>query len=107
MKKTKINTNLLRKLSLKDKILKENCSISEAATAFEMLTCEAEEVLFNKESKPKHISDAVKLYQKGHSVQYSSVASGVKPSILINALKRIRAKTTTNYRFKEEFSWIA
>lgn len=107
MKKTKINTNLLRKLSLKDKILKENCSISEAATAFEMLTCEAEEILFNKVVKPKNISDAVKLYQQGRSIQYSSVASGVKPSILTSALKRIRAKTTTNYRFKEEFSWIS
>jgi hypothetical protein len=37
MKKTKINTNLLRKFSLKDKILKENCTIAEAAISFDML----------------------------------------------------------------------
>jgi hypothetical protein len=107
MKKTKINTNLLRKLSLKDKILKENCSISEAATAFEMLTCEAEEILFNREPQKKHIAEAIKLYKTGRSIQYCSVASGVKPNILIAALKTIRSKTVVSFRFKEEFSWIA
>jgi hypothetical protein len=106
MKKTKINTNLLRKLSLKDKILKEDCSIAQAAAAFEMLPCEAEEILFNKKVSTKNVFDAVKLYQKGHSIKNSSVASGVKPSILIGVLKTIRSKSVANHHFKDAVSWI-
>ena len=106
MKKTKINTSLLRKLSLKEKILKEDRSIAEAAAAFEMLSCEAEEILFNKKPSTKNISDAIKLYRKGHSIKNSSVASGVKPNILIDALKTIRSNTIVNHHFKEKVSWI-
>jgi hypothetical protein len=107
MKKTKINTNLLRKFSLKDKILKENCTIEEAAISFDMLACEAEEILFNREPQKKHIAEAIKLYQTGRSIQYCCVAFGIKPNILVAALKTIRSKTVVSYRFKEEFSWIS
>ena len=92
MKKTKINSNILRKFSLKEKILNEDCSIEEAATAFDMLPCEANEILFSQKPEKRNICFAVKLYKKGYSIKNSSVASGVAPKTLIKILKIIYSK---------------
>ena len=92
---SKTNINARIKEALKKLIIKDNYSVFDAASKYDMDELHAENILYSKKPSKQQISHAFEIYDKGFPLIMACVSSGVSPQTFKTAK---RDKSKNKYR---------